>query len=42
MSKFDKGICFLFCAIDIFSKYPWFIPLKDKECTTITHVFNKY
>ena len=29
ISKFDKEICFLLCAIDIFSKYAWVIPLKD-------------
>ena len=34
-SKFDKGICFLLCAIDIFSKYAWVIPLKDKKSIII-------
>ena len=29
--KFDKGIRFLLCVIDIFSKYEWVISLKDKE-----------
>ena len=27
------------CVIDIFSKYAWVIPLKDKEGTTITNAF---
>ena len=31
ISKFNKGICFLLCVIDIFSKYAWVIPLKDKK-----------
>ena len=30
ISKFDKGIRFLFYVIDNFSKYAWVIPLKDK------------
>ena len=29
--KFNKGIRFLLCVIDIFSKYVWVISLKDKE-----------
>ena len=31
ISKFDKGIRFLLCAIVIFSKYAWAVPLKDKK-----------
>ena len=27
------------CVIDIYSKYTWVIPLKDKNDTTITNVF---
>ena len=34
ISKFNKGIRFLLCVIDIFSKYAWVIPLKDKKGTT--------
>ena len=29
--KFNKGIHFLLCVIDIVSKYTWAIPLKDKK-----------
>ena len=29
--KFNKWICFLLCFIDIYSKYAWVIPLKDKK-----------
>ena len=29
--KFNKGTHFLLYVIDIFSKYAWFIPLKDKK-----------
>ena len=35
--KFNKGIRFLLCVIDIFSKYTWVIPLKDKFEITITN-----
>ena len=39
ISKCNKGIrCFL-CAIDLFSKYAWVAPLKDKKGTTIANVF---
>ena len=39
INKFNKGICFLSCVIDIFSKYAWVIPLKDKRIITITQAF---
>ena len=41
ISKFNKIIRFLLCVIDIFSKYAWVIPLKDKKAITITNVFQK-
>ena len=41
ISKFNKGIRFLLCVIDIFSKYAWIIPLKDKKDTIITNAFQK-
>ena len=41
ISKFNKGIRFLLCVIDIFSKYAWVIPLKDKIGITITNAFKK-
>ena len=39
--KFNKGFRFLLCAIDIFSKYAWVVPLKDKNGITITNAFQK-
>ena len=30
INKFNKGFTFLLCVIDIFSKYAWVVPLKDK------------
>ena len=29
LSKYNKGIKYLLCAINLFSKYAWVIPLKD-------------
>ena len=40
-SKFDKGFRFLLCVIDIFSKYAWVIPLKDKKGVNIVNAFQK-
>ena len=39
ISIFNKGIHFLLCVINIFSKYAWVIPLKDEIVITITIVF---
>ena len=41
ISKFNKGIRFLLCVIDIYSKYAWVIPLKDKKGVTIVNAFQK-
>ena len=39
ISTFNKRIRFLLCVINIFSKYVWVIPSKNKKGTTITNVF---
>ena len=41
LSKFDKGFRFLWCVIDICSKYAWIIPLKDKKGVSIVDAFQK-
>ena len=41
ISKFNKGIRFLLCVTDIFNKYAWVIPLKDKSGITITNAYQK-
>ena len=41
MSKFNKWFRFLLRVIDIFSKYAWVIPLKDKNGMIITNAFQK-
>ena len=37
----NKGIKYLLCAIDLFSKYAFVIPLKDKKGISIVNTFNK-
>ena len=39
LSKYNKGIRFLLCVIDTFSKYAWVVPLKDKKGISIVKVF---
>ena len=41
ITKFNKGILFLLCVIDIFSKYAWVVPLNDKNGIAITNAFQK-
>ena len=31
LSKYNKGIKYLLCAIDLLSKYARVVPIKDKE-----------
>ena len=39
LSRYNKGIRFLLCVIDIFSKYAWVVPLKDKKGIGIVKAF---
>ena len=39
LSKFNKGFRFLLCVSDIFSKYAWVVPLKDKKGISIVNAF---
>ena len=41
MSKYIRGITYLLCAIDLFSRYAWVVPLKDKQGITIVNAFQK-
>ena len=41
ISKFHKGLRFLLCVSDIYSKYSRVIPLKYKKDITITNAFRK-
>ena len=41
LSKYNKGNKYLLCAIDLFSKYAWVIPIKDKKGTSIVIAFKR-
>ena len=41
LSKFNKGFRLLLYVIDIFSKYAWVVPLKDKKGISIANAFQK-
>ena len=41
LSKYNKGIKYLLCAIDLFSKYACVIPIKDNKGTSILNAFKK-
>ena len=41
INKFNEGFKFSLCAIDIYSKYAWVIPSKDKKGIPITNAFHK-
>ena len=41
LSKYSKGIKYLLCAINLFRKYAWVIPIKDKKGTSIVNAFKK-
>ena len=41
LSKYNKRIKYLLCAIDLFSKYARFIPIKDKKGISIVDEFQK-
>ena len=39
ISKFNKRFRFLLRVIDIYSKYAWVVPLKDKKGISIANAF---
>ena len=41
LSKYNKGIKYLLCAIDLSSKYVWVVTLKDKRGISIVNAFQK-
>ena len=41
LSKYNKGTKYLLPEIDIFCKYAWVIPLKDKKGVSIVNTFQK-
>ena len=41
LSRKNKGIKYLLCAIDLYSKYAFVIPLKDKKGISTVNAFNR-
>ena len=41
LSEYNKVIKYLLCATDIFLKYAWVVPLKDKKAISIVNAFQK-
>ena len=41
LSKYTKEIKYLLCTINLFSKYLWVFPIKDKKGTSIVNAFKK-
>ena len=41
LSRKNKGIKYLLCAIDLYGKYAFVVPLKDKKGIGIVNAFNK-
>ena len=41
LSKCNKGIKYFLCAVDLFSKYAWVIPIKDKKVLALLMHFKK-
>ena len=39
LSKYNKGIKYLLCTINLFSKYTCVVPLKDKRGASILNAF---
>ena len=40
-SKFNRGVKYLLAVIDVFSKYSWLIPLKDKTGKSVASALNE-
>ena len=41
LSRKNKGIKYLLCAIDLYSKYAFVVPLKNKKGISVTNAFKK-
>ena len=40
-SQSNKGNKYLLCAVNLFSKYAWVVPLKDKRRISFVNAFQK-
>ena len=41
LSKYNRGIKYLLCPINLFAKYAWVVPLNDKRRISIVNAFQK-
>ena len=41
LRKYNKEIKYLLCASDLFSKYAWFVPIKDRKGVSKVDAFQK-
>ena len=40
-SSFNKGFKYILIVIDVFSKYAWAVPIKDKSAASVIKAFEK-
>ena len=40
-SSFNKGFKYILTVINVFSKYAWAVPIKDKSAASFTKAFEK-
>ena len=40
-SSFNKGLKYILTVTDVFSKYAWADPIKDKSAASVTKAFEK-
>ena len=40
-SKFNRGVRYLLTVIDVFSKFRWLLPLKDKTGKSVADAFKE-
>ena len=41
LSSFNHNVTYLVCIMDVFTKYTWIKPLKDKKGKTVLHGFTE-
>ena len=39
LSSFNRDVNYLLCVIDVFTKYAWVMPFKDKSAKKVLHGF---
>ena len=41
LSSNNDNVEYLLCAVDVFTKYAWVKPFKDKKCKAVLNAFTK-